>query len=123
VSWVGAYCWTWRSCTASLDHDVAAVGPDNSAIEAIPFDGGGFMAAPRALLVGGGIPFPEHLRLEELAADGRTEFLFVAAPLLITGGSGSPAEPAAGRVSDPRPPRGGPGQVDRMVTAAVPGAP
>jgi len=78
-----------------LDHDVAAVGADNSAVEAIPFDGGRFMAVHRALLVGGGIPFLEHLRLEDLAADRRTEFLFVAAPLLITGASGSPVNPIA----------------------------
>ena len=35
----------------------------------------------------------EHLVLSPLAADGCVEGLFVAAPLLITGGSGSPVNP------------------------------
>jgi kynurenine formamidase len=78
-----------------LEHDIAAVGADNSAVEAIPFDGGEFMSVHRALLVGGGVPFIEHVRLDELAADERTEFLFVAAPLPITGASGSPLNPLA----------------------------
>jgi kynurenine formamidase len=47
------------------------------------------------LLVESGIHIIECLNLEELAAAGATEFLFVAAPLKIRGGTGSPLRPVA----------------------------
>jgi kynurenine formamidase len=47
------------------------------------------------LLVESGIHIIECLNLEELAASGATEFLFVAAPLKIRGGTGSPIRPVA----------------------------
>ncbi|HVW43884.1 MAG TPA: cyclase family protein [Amycolatopsis sp.] len=78
-----------------VDHEIAAVGADNSAIEVIPFDRGEFMAVHRELLVGYGVPFIEHLSLTELAADACTTFLFMVAPLLITGATGSPVNPIA----------------------------
>jgi kynurenine formamidase len=46
-------------------------------------------------LVEKGIYIMESLDLEHLAADGVTEFTFVAAPLRIKGGSGSPIRPLA----------------------------
>jgi kynurenine formamidase len=46
-------------------------------------------------LVEAGIYIMEELNLEGLAADGVTEFGFVAAPLRIGGGSGSPIRPLA----------------------------
>jgi kynurenine formamidase len=42
-----------------------------------------------------GIHLAEMLWLEELSATGRTDFLFVAAPLAIEGGTGSPINPVA----------------------------
>jgi kynurenine formamidase len=77
------------------DQDVIAVGADNTAVEAMPFDGGGFMPVHVELLVRRGVYLLEHLVLEPLARDGVHEFLFVAAPLPITGASGSPVCPVA----------------------------
>jgi kynurenine formamidase len=76
------------------DHDVAAVGADNGAIEVMPFDDF-FLSVHVELLVKRGIPLLEHLVLSPLAADGVTECLLVVAPLLVTGGSGSPINPIA----------------------------
>ena len=39
--------------------------------------------------------FLEHLVLSPLAADGVQECLLVVAPLLVTGGTGSPINPIA----------------------------
>ncbi len=47
------------------------------------------------LLVESGIHIMEGLNLEELAAAGARVFLFVAAPLKIRGGTGSPIRPFA----------------------------
>jgi len=77
------------------DHDVAAVGSDNAAIEVIPFDGGQFLAVHIELLVKRGITLIEHLDLRPLVADKCYECLFVAAPMLVTGASGSPLNPIA----------------------------
>jgi kynurenine formamidase len=42
-----------------------------------------------------GVPLLEGLLLQELAATGRREFLFVASPLPVVGGTGSPINPIA----------------------------
>ena len=76
-------------------HCVVAIRADNTAVEAMPFDGGGFMPVHVELLVRRGIYLLEHLVLEPLARDGVQELLFVAAPLAITGASGSPVCPVA----------------------------
>jgi kynurenine formamidase len=76
------------------DLDVAAVGCDNAAVEVIPFDGQ-FLSLHVELLVKRGITFLEHLVLSPLAADGVHECLLVVAPLLVTGGTGSPVNPIA----------------------------
>jgi kynurenine formamidase len=47
------------------------------------------------LLVRAGIHIVENLYLEELAADGVREFLFVCLPLKYTGATGSPVRPVA----------------------------
>jgi kynurenine formamidase len=47
------------------------------------------------LLVEKGIHIIECLNLETLAGAGVKEFLFVALPLKITGGTGSPVRPVA----------------------------
>ncbi|MGO8862333.1 MAG: cyclase family protein [Acidimicrobiales bacterium] len=77
------------------DRDVAAVGADNSAVEVTPFDQGRFLAVHIELLVNLGVPLLEHLFLADLARDHVHEFLFVAAPLPVTGAAGSPLNPVA----------------------------
>jgi kynurenine formamidase len=77
------------------DHDVCAVGADNAAIECIPFDDNQFLAVHVELLVKRGITLVEHLVLSKMAADRCHEALFVAAPMLVTGASGSPLNPIA----------------------------
>jgi len=78
------------------DRGVRAVGADTTACEQIP-PGAGHSVLPvhRLLLVEHGIYIMEHLALEDLAATGRHEFLFVVAPLRIVGGTGSPIRPLA----------------------------
>jgi kynurenine formamidase len=46
-------------------------------------------------LVEKGIHIIEALHLEQIARDGVHEFVFVAAPLKILGGTGSPIRPLA----------------------------
>ncbi|MCA2227252.1 cyclase family protein [Nonomuraea aurantiaca] len=81
------------------ERDVSVVAADNAAI-------GGLNAHQLAdealdddlhliLLHRHGIHLIELLWLEELSAAGRTEFVFVAAPLRIEGGTGSPLNPLA----------------------------
>jgi kynurenine formamidase len=81
------------------ERDVAVVACDNAAI-------GGLDARQLAdetldddlhliLLHRHGIHLIEMLWLDELAATGRTDFVFVAAPLRIEGGTGSPVNPLA----------------------------
>ncbi len=77
------------------DHDVCAVGADNAAIECIPFDDNQFLAVHVELLVKRGVTLIEHLVLSKMAADRCYEALFVAAPMLVTGASGSPLNPIA----------------------------
>jgi kynurenine formamidase len=76
------------------DRDVAVVGCDNAAVEVIPFDGE-FLSLHIELLVKRGMTLLEHLVLTPLAADGVTECLLAVAPLLVTGGTGSPVNPIA----------------------------
>lgn len=77
------------------DHDVCAIGADNAAIECIPFDDNEFLAVHIELLVKRGVTLIEHLVLSKMAADRCYEALFVAAPMLVTGASGSPLNPIA----------------------------
>jgi kynurenine formamidase len=75
---------------------VRITGADTIAYEWLP-EGRGHERLPvhRILLVDHGIPMIEVLDLEDLAADGVTRFLFVAAPLRIVGATGSPLRPLA----------------------------
>lgn len=77
------------------EEKVATVGADNFAIEAIPFPDGQVFPVHQRLIRDFGIPLMEGLVLSELAASGRSEFLFVAAPLPIVGGTASPINPIA----------------------------
>lgn len=77
------------------NRDVVAIGLDNFAVEVIPTETG--MPAPvhRYLIRDCGMYLMELFRLDELAEAQVNEFLFVAAPLGIVGGLGSPLTPLA----------------------------
>jgi kynurenine formamidase len=77
-----------------VERDVAVVGCDNAAVEVIPFDGE-FLSLHIELLVKRGLTLLEHLVLTPMARDGVTECLLAVAPLLVTGGTGSPVNPIA----------------------------
>lgn len=71
---------------------VFAAGSDTLAFEKIPV---ATMPVHVHLLVESGIHIMECLNLEELAAAGVREFLFIAAPLKIHGATGAPMRPLA----------------------------
>lgn len=73
-------------------HGVFAAGADTLAFEKIPMPE---MPVHVHLLVENGIHIMECLNLEEIAAAGLREFLFVAAPLKIRGATGAPMRPLA----------------------------
>jgi kynurenine formamidase len=75
------------------ERGVAAVGADNFAIEAIPFPEGQVFPVHQCLLREYGVPLIEGLALAPLAHAGASEFLFVATPLPIVGGTASPLAP------------------------------
>ena len=77
------------------DNDLAVVGADNAAIECIPFDDDRFLAVHIELLVRLGVTLVEHLQLTPMAVDKCYSALFVVAPMLVTGGTGSPVNPIA----------------------------
>ncbi|HEX4015127.1 MAG TPA: cyclase family protein [Frankiaceae bacterium] len=77
------------------DNQLAAVGADNAAIECIPFDDDRFLAVHIEVLVKLGVPLVEHLLLSPMAADKCYSALFIVAPMLVTGGTGSPVNPIA----------------------------
>jgi kynurenine formamidase len=74
---------------------VAMVGADNFAIEQIPFPDGEVFPVHQLLLRDRGVPLVEGLALDRLAATRTAEFLFVALPLAIEGGTASPLAPVA----------------------------
>ncbi|MGM0930523.1 MAG: cyclase family protein [Actinomycetota bacterium] len=77
------------------EQDVALVGADNSAIEAIPFDKDVYLGSHIVLLVENGIHLVENLNLRELSEDKCYEFLLTIGALKITGGTASPVTPVA----------------------------
>jgi kynurenine formamidase len=83
-----------------VEHEVAAVGGDTTAIEVSTgkhrFEFGSHgPIAHRLLIRDAGTYMIELLHLEELGAAGATEFLFMMAPLRIVGGVNSPVNPLA----------------------------
>ncbi len=93
----------WGAGEPGVDADTAswlneqgavAIGADTVAVEHIPSHPWPNPFHIRALR-DFGIYIIENLDLEFLAADGVTEFFFVAAPLPIIGGTGSPLSPIA----------------------------
>jgi kynurenine formamidase len=81
------------------DRRVLAVGSDTETFEVQPAPDGGVPHNPQPvhtlLLIELGVYIMESLDLEELAADGRHEFLFVALPLSVRGATGSMIDPIA----------------------------
>lgn len=75
--------------------EIAALGADNFAVEVIPFAPGTVFPVHQRLIRDFAIPLIEGLRLHELAATGCREFLFIASPLPVAGGTGSPINPIA----------------------------
>jgi kynurenine formamidase len=73
------------------ERGVFCAGSDTVAFEKVPSG----MPVHVHLLVESGIHIVEMLNLEELARDRVYEFLFIAAPLKIRGGTGSPIRPLA----------------------------
>ncbi len=73
----------------------AAIGADNYAVEAIPTETQATAPVHRRLIRDYGVSLMELMVLDKLAADEVWEFMFVAAPLAITGGVGSPINPLA----------------------------
>lgn len=78
------------------EHGVRAAGSDTNAFDQI-VRGPNFLARPAhsILLYKHGIHIIEVLDLEELAAEGIKEFLFILSPLKIVGATGSPVRPLA----------------------------
>jgi kynurenine formamidase len=77
------------------DLDLAVLGADNMAVEAIPLPSGEALAPHVALLVDRGVHLMENLVLDALAADGCHAFLLVVAPLPLRGATASPVCPVA----------------------------
>jgi kynurenine formamidase len=73
------------------DRGIFAAGSDTVAFERVPSR----IEVHVHLLVEKGIHIIECLNLEDLARDGVKEFTFVALPLKIRGGTGSPVRPVA----------------------------
>ena len=78
------------------DREVRVTGAETIAYEVIRAgQGHATLPAHRILLVEAGINIMEVLDLTALAASGVSEFLFIASPLKIKGGTGSPVRPIA----------------------------
>jgi kynurenine formamidase len=77
---------------------IFAAGSETAPFEFVPNPS---MSVHVHLLVDNGIHIIECLNLEELSASGAREFLFVAAPLRIRGGTASPIRPIALLPEDP----------------------
>jgi kynurenine formamidase len=78
------------------ENHVSVAGSDTLAFEWLAPDRGlSRLPAHNVLLVEHGIPIIEFMNLEELAQARTWEFVFVAAPLRIVGGTGSPIRPLA----------------------------
>jgi kynurenine formamidase len=77
------------------EREIAALGADNFAVEVIPFAPDTVFPVHQRLIRDFAIPLMEGLLVDELAATGCREFLFIASPLPVVGGTGSPINPVA----------------------------
>lgn len=87
---LGLSCVDWL-----LERDVAAVGCDNHGVEPRPTITSRPLDLHLQLTQEAGVPLMELMWLADLSADRVRDFFFVAAPLRIEGGSGSPVSPLA----------------------------
>jgi kynurenine formamidase len=79
-----------------VEAGVVTTGADTTAYEQVkPGAGHSVLPVHRVLLVEAGVHIIEHLDLEQAAAEGLTQFVFMMAPLRIVGGTGSPVRPIA----------------------------
>lgn len=78
-----------------VERDVVGIGMDNYGVEVVPTEDGRPGPVHRALVRDCGMYLMEMLVLDELASADPGSFLFVAAPLPIMGGVGSPLNPLA----------------------------
>jgi len=76
------------------ERGMAVLGADCTGIEPLPFPDPA-RTTHRAMLVERGVHLVENLYLDELAADGVAEALFVCLPLKIIGATGSWVRPVA----------------------------
>lgn len=83
------------AATWLVERDVAIVGADNFAVEAMPFPDGKVFPVHQMLIRDYGMPLLEGLMLDPLVESGRHEFLFIASALPIVGATGSPLSPVA----------------------------
>jgi kynurenine formamidase len=74
---------------------VAIIGADNFAVEVLPFPAGKVFPVHQRLIRDYGIALMEGAMLKPLAEAGASVFCFVAAPLPIVDGTGSPLTPVA----------------------------
>jgi kynurenine formamidase len=74
---------------------VAMIGADNFAVEVLPFAKGKVFPVHQRVIRDYGIPLMEGAMLKPLADAGAMVFCFMAAPLPIAGGTGSPLTPIA----------------------------
>ncbi len=87
---------SYRAAEWFHERGLIAVGSDNCAVDVLPGEEGvrPYGLHPRVINQQGGYLI-EYLDLEALAREETYEFLFVAAPLLISGAAGSPLNPVA----------------------------
>jgi kynurenine formamidase len=79
-----------------VESGVVTTGADTTAYEQVkPGAGHSVLPVHRVLLVEAGVHIIEHLNLEQAAAEGLSQFVFMMAPLRIVGGTGSPVRPVA----------------------------
>jgi kynurenine formamidase len=77
------------------EQDLCAVGADNFAFELMPSGHERVFPVHELLLRDCGVPIFEGLDLDAIAAASAYEFLFVAIPLPLVGGTASPVDPIA----------------------------
>ena len=78
------------------EHSPMVIGADNSAVEVLPSAIAGRVQPVHVeLIIERGIYLVEWLGLEQLAASGASEFLFICLPLKISGATGSLLRPVA----------------------------
>lgn len=85
------------------ERGVFAVGADNLALDVIGLDDAdlGPLPAHTVLIVQSGIHIIENLYLEELAAEGHHEFIYLSFPLKLRGVTASPIRPLAIVIEEP----------------------